>query len=117
MADQKPDAQPHENAAREDRSYTPDTVEANHNARQGGGMGARDLQAQADAPGAYRDVGDDGGDQYDMDGGDEVQEDGGAPAGGMQQGATHAARPDRTEDERGQGPKTLAAQRDQVERR
>jgi hypothetical protein len=57
-----------------------------------------------------------GADQYDFDGDDNPQEDGGDPAGAAQTGGDHTRRPERTEAMRGQGPKTRAAQKSEINR-
>lgn len=84
---------------KEDRSYSPDTVSANKAAQQGQGVGQRDLQVMRD-PG--EDIPD-----ADLDLADEAQEE-----PGLQQGANHANRPDKTEAERGQGRLTREANRE-----
>jgi hypothetical protein len=84
---------------REDRSYSPDTVSANRAARQGQGVGQRDLQVMRD-PG--EDIAD-----ADLDLADEAREE-----PGMQTGQTHANRPDKTDAQSGQGRLTREANRE-----
>ncbi len=80
--------------------YDPGTVAANRGRQQGLGMGQRDLQAQRDPM-----VRDDGIE-------DEVERldpnDDGPPTT-AQHGENHTRRPVKTEADRGQGPKTRAA--------
>ena len=95
---------------REDRTFNPDTVDANRTRMQGGGMSQSELDAQRD-PSRPRTA-----DQYDFDGEDNPQEDGGDPSMGAQTGRDHTRRPDRTEAMRGQGPKTRAAQKAEINR-
>jgi hypothetical protein len=92
----------------EPRSYSPTTPEANRNAQQGGGAGQRDMEAVQDPNRP------EGADQYDFDGDDRPEEDGGEPSYGAQQGQTHTRWPDKTEAERGQGPKTRARNKEIV---
>jgi hypothetical protein len=94
--------------AEEDRTFSPNQVEADRTRMQGNGVGQRELDLQRDPSGPQ------GADQYDFDGDDNPQEDGGDPAGAAQMGRDHTRRPDRTEAMRGQGPKTREAQKAEI---
>ena len=83
----------------EDRSFQTDTGAANRSAQQGNGVGERELQVMKD-PGE------------DIDRDDLLADTEEEP--GMQQGRTGNNRPDRTEAMRGQGRKTLEANRERV---
>ena len=96
--------------AEKDRTFSPTQVEADRTRMQGNGVGQRELDLQRD-PNRPQ-----GADQYDFDGDDNPQEDGGDPAGAAQTGANHTRRPERTEAMRGQGPKTRAAQKSEINR-
>lgn len=97
-------------ADQEDRTFSPSDEQASRTRMQGGGVGQKEMNQQRDPNRADRV------DQYDFDGSDNPQEDGGDPSGGMQQGGTNAMRPDRTEAMSGQGPKTRAAQKSEINR-
>ncbi len=94
----------------EDRTFSPTETEATRTRMQGGGVGQREMDAQRDPTRAA------GQDQYDFAGDDNPQEDGGDPSYGAQQGGDHANRPDKTEAERGQGPKTRAHNKAEINR-
>lgn len=83
----------------EDRTFQTDTTGANRSAQQGNGVGERELQVMKD-PGE------------DIDRDDLLADAEEEP--GMQQGRTGNNRPDRTEAMRGQGRKTLEANRERV---
>jgi hypothetical protein len=85
----------------EDRTFQTDTTGANRSAQQGAGVGERELQVMKD-PG--EDI-----DRDDLLAADDAEEE-----PGMQQGRTGNNRPDRTEAMRGQGRKTLDANRERV---
>ena len=101
---------------KETRSFDPgrppagdSPAQVNRSREQGVGMGQRELDTQADPAGntpALEGIS------------DNPQEDWGAP---MDEGATYSAnhtrRPVKTEAERGQGPKTRSATKDQISRR
>lgn len=57
-----------------------------------------------------------GADQYDFDGDDNPQEDGGDPSMGAQTGGNHTRRPERTEKMTGQGAKTRAHNKAEINR-
>ena len=86
----------------EDRSFQTDAPKANHSARQGNGVGAREIDMMKD-PGE------------DIDRDDLLAAEDAIEEPGMQQGRTGANRPDRTEAiYGGQGRKTLAANKERV---
>lgn len=86
----------------EDRSFQTDTQGANRSARQGNGVGQRELDVMKD-PG--EDI-----ERDDLLAADDAEEE-----PGMQQGRTGNNRPDRTEAiYGGQGRKTLEANRERV---
>lgn len=57
-----------------------------------------------------------GADQYDFDGADNPQEDGGDPSMDAQTGSNHTRRPERTEKLVGQGSKTRAHNKAEINR-
>jgi hypothetical protein len=85
----------------EDRTFQTDTPQANRSAEQGNGVGQRELQVMKDP-----------GEEIDRD--DLLAADDAMEEPGLQTGRTHTNRPDRTEALRGQGPKTLKANRERV---
>lgn len=85
----------------EDRSFQTDTQGANRSAQQGNGVGERELQVMKDP-----------GEEIDRD--DLLAADDAEEEPGIQQGRTGNNRPDRTEAMRGQGRKTLEANRERV---
>jgi len=94
--------------AEEDRTFSPPDTEASRTRMQGNGVGQNELNAQRDPNRP------EGADHYDFDGRDNPQEDGGDPSMEAQTGGNHTRRPDRTEALRGQGPKTRAAQKAEI---
>ena len=92
---------------REDR-YDPSELEATREREQGLGVGKRDLDRQRDPTRAVEDRSF----QPMVEGAGDPDE---PPSGGMQQGANHTRRED-LDKTFGQGPKTLAAQREQQKR-
>ena len=85
----------------EDRSFQTDTPAANRSTLQGNGVGERELHVMKD-PG--EDI-----DRDDLLAAEDAEEE-----PGMQTGRTNANRPDRTEAIRGQGAKTLAANKERL---
>lgn len=96
--------------AEEERTFSPSQEEADRTRMQGNGVGQREMDLQRDPSRPN------GADQYDLDGQDNPQEDGGDPSMEAQTGGNHTRRPDRTEAMRGQGPKTQAANKDEITR-
>jgi hypothetical protein len=97
--------------ADEDRIFDNDEVEANRGREQGLGMGQRDLDAQHDP----------GGDAPAVDlqpgAGGNPEEEWGEPGEGAVYSANHAKRGEKTDAERGPGPKTRKATKDAISRR
>jgi hypothetical protein len=96
--------------ADEDRTFSPSDEQATRTRMQGNGVGQTELNAQRD-PSRPED-GDGGLDQYSNN----PQEDGGDPSMEAQTGSNHTRRPDRTEALRGQGPKTRAHNKAEINR-
>lgn len=88
----------------EPKAFQPSTVEANRARQQGLGLGRRELEAQHDSR-----VSDTTDEQVERL---EPEDDG--PPTGAQHGQNNTRRPRSTEVARGQGPKTLAANRERV---
>jgi hypothetical protein len=95
--------------ADEDRTFDPTKTQVNRGREQGLGMGQRELDAQ----------GDPAGNAPARDGVSEnPEEDWGEPADeGATYSANHTTRGVKTDAERGPGPKTRAATKDQISRR
>ncbi|MFI4964002.1 MAG: hypothetical protein ACHP9T_01425 [Caulobacterales bacterium] len=96
--------------ADEDRTFDPTpAAQVNRGREQGLGMGQRELDAQDDPAG----------NAPALDGVSEnPQEDWGEPADeGAAYSANHATRGEKTDAERGPGPKTRQASKDQISRR
>lgn len=95
--------------ADEPKTFKPGTAETNRARQQGLGMGARELDAQRDPQLANDGI------ENEID--DEVErlspDDDGPPTGALH-GENHTRRPIKTEADRGQGPKTRAANREKV---
>jgi hypothetical protein len=98
--------------ADENRSFDPaaatDPAQVNRGREQGRGMGQGELDAQGDPaaiPAAREGIG------------ENPQEDWGEPAEGAAYSANHATRGTKTDAERGPGPKTRRATKDQISRR
>lgn len=96
--------------ADEERTFSPRETGASRTRQQGNGVGQREMDLQRD-PNRPQ-----GADQYDFDGRDNPQEDGGDPSMDAQTGRDHTRRPDRTEKLEGQGPKTRAHRKDEINR-
>lgn len=114
--------------ADEPRTFRTDTPQANRNLQQGGGSGQSEMEAQgnptretdATRSGDRTDALSDeegaqlrGGEGTPPNIGDDLEEldegeTDGPPSYGAQQGRTHTTWPEKTEAERGQGPKTMA---------
>jgi len=99
--------------ADEDRSFDPakppSQAEVNRGRDQGLGMGQRDLDAQGE-PGGVRGAGEGVSANPEEDWGEPADE-------GATYSANHATRGEKTDAERGPGPKTRKATKDQISRR
>jgi len=94
--------------ADQDRTFDPSKVQVKRGREQGLGMGQRELNAQGDPAGnapALEGVS------------DNPEEDWGEPIEGAAYSANHATRGAKTDAERGPGPKTRQATKDQISRR
>ena len=94
--------------ADEKRSFEPTEAETNRGREQGHGVGQRELNQQSSPAG----------NAPALDGvSDNPEEDWGEPAEGAAYSANHATRGEKTDAERGPGPKTRKATKDQISRR
>ena len=98
--------------ANEDRSFDPSEIEVNRSRQKGLGVGQRELDRQHDPDQSPQTP-------LELQDGDSrnPEEDWGEPAEGAAYSANHATRGEKTDAERGPGPKTRQATKDTISRR